>query len=129
MENRNRIMIVDDNPIDRMLTQRVLQTNYVNWDIMVMQSALKALDYLDNHENDINALPSLIILDLDMPGVNGFGFLERFSHYNETIKNTCKIIVLTATDAENEIEQMQSDPHISKLIAKPLTKNALVPMA
>jgi CheY-like chemotaxis protein len=128
MELRNKIMIVDDNPIDQMMTMHILKKEYINEDIIIMESALMALEYLEQNQNDPIAMPSLIILDLDMPEMNGLGFLNKFSTFQEAVKNCCKIVVLTASNVAADIELMKADPNVVKLITKPLSKNALVPM-
>lgn len=121
-------MIVDDNPLDQMITARVLKTNYGYAEIMVMESAASALDYLTNNQHNPEAMPSLILLDLDMPEINGFGFLHHFSALAETVRAGCKIVVLTASQQLEDLQQMQTDPRVSKLIPKPLQKNSLVPV-
>ncbi|MEN0094595.1 MAG: response regulator [Pedobacter sp.] len=121
-------MIVDDNPLDQMITAQVLRNTYGQEQIMVMESAAKALAYLRENQHDPEAMPALIILDLDMPEINGFGFLKQFSELAEQIKNTCKIVVLTASEQLEDLQMMQTDPRVAKLIPKPLRKNSLVPV-
>lgn len=128
MEYKKRIMIVDDSIIDQMITTRVLKTNYTYDQIVTMASATEALAYFDNHINNPALLPNLILLDLDMPLMNGFGFLERFNNYSNSIKAACAIVVLTASEVLSDIEKMKSHPHVVTLISKPLDKNSLIPL-
>ncbi len=122
---RNRILIVDDNPIDHMITAHVLKTFYKLWDVIVMESAVEALAFIDENKTNIDELPSLIILDLDMPELNGIGFLEQFELHTKELKEACKIVVLTASDVIADLAIMQANPNVIKLIAKPLNKTAL----
>ncbi len=62
MENRNKVMIVDDNPIDQLITKYILKLNHEKGDIIVMTSANEALNYLDSNISRPEALPSLICL-------------------------------------------------------------------
>ena len=123
---RNKVMIVDDNPIDHMITRYVLQNNYQVEEMSVMESALEALIYLEDNKDNLQELPSAIILDLDMPNLNGIGFLEQFSKYSEELKKSCKIIVLTASDILKDVETMKSFANVSELINKPLSKNGFL---
>lgn len=125
MEQNNKIMIVDDNPIDQLVTAHVLKTNYAQENVLVMGSASAALEYLQANQHQPAVLPSLILLDLDMPQINGFGFLAQFSNFSEEVKKSCKIIVLTASTVQTDVELIQQHPHVLRLISKPLGKNAL----
>lgn len=125
MEYKQRIMIVDDNVIDQMITSRILKVNYTYGEIVTMMSAVEALEYFDHHIDQPELLPNLVLLDLDMPLINGFGFLEKFNSYSDSIKDTCSIVVLTASQVVEDIEKIKSHPDVVKLIAKPLDKDSL----
>lgn len=128
MEYKKRIMIVDDNVIDQMITSRILKVNYTYGEIVTMMSATEALDYIDHHIDEPGLLPDLILLDLDMPSINGFGFLERFNKYPNSVKTACPVMVLTASEVLSDIEKIKSHPDVVKLIPKPLDKNSLTPV-
>ncbi|RZK56286.1 MAG: response regulator [Pedobacter sp.] len=128
MIRENRIMIVDDKPKAKGSTNQMMGNQNPNWEVMVMGSALKALNYLDAKQDKIEELPSLIILDLDMPAVNGIGFLERFSHYNDNFKNACKIVVLTEPNNTDDMDFITSDPCITKTMQRPSVKSQWAPL-
>ena len=121
-------MIVDDNVIDQMITARVLKTSYAQEQIIFMEGAPQALAYLNEHIDNPALLPNLILLDLDMPNMNGIGFLNQFNTFAYSIKKACKIVVLTASDVMADIEVMRADPNVATLIAKPLDKYSLAPV-
>ena len=127
MEIRRRIMIVDDNVIDQMITTQVIKKRYENIEIIVKESEIAALSYLNEHQDNPDSLPSLILLDLNMPEMNGFGFLDKFKDLAARIKNSSRIIVLTSTDALDDIEMLKSHPNVSRLIFKPLNLSSLAP--
>lgn len=125
MVYKNKVMIVDDNPIDQMITEFILKLKHQKEDIIVMTSANDALEYLAANAGNPQALPSVIFLDLDMPIMNGFDFLQHFKSYADEIKQGCKIVVVTASEVAADVEKMKSDPYVIKLIAKPLHKHSL----
>lgn len=128
MEQKKKIMIVDDNLIDQMITAHVLKTNLVNREVLVMESAILALDYLQTNENNPEAIPSIIFLDLDMPGMNGIEFMQHFKNLEPSLKNACRVIVLTGSDIQADIESISAEPDVVKLLTKPLRKHEIIPM-
>lgn len=125
MAKTNKIMIVDDNPIDHMITKYILRHNFAIEDIIVMESAEEALLFLSEHQQTITEWPELIILDLDMPGTNGFDFLKRFSKLNKQLIKKCSIVVLTGSDVKVDLEKIKANQFVTELISKPLSKNDL----
>ncbi|WP_316783845.1 two-component system response regulator [Pedobacter frigiditerrae] len=128
MKQKQKVMIIDDNLIDQMITAHVLKKTYEKGDIIVMESATAALDFFNSNKDDLSAIPSLILLDIDMPLMNGFEFLDRFNLYPEILKNACRIVVITGSDIPEDIELMKTYPNVSKLILKPLNHNELTPV-
>lgn len=119
-------MIVDDNPIDQLITEYILKLDHEKGDIIMMHSAIDALAYLASNAHAPELLPSLIFLDLDMPVMNGIDFLAHFRNYAEEVKRGCKIVVVTASEKKEDIDLMKSDPHVVKLISKPLNRHSLI---
>lgn len=129
MQNGSKILIIDDNPIDHMMTRYVLKHNFDIDDVMVLESAEAAISFLDENQLMPNQLPRMIMLDLDMPGLNGFDFMERFANYSDEVKNICKIVVLTWSDVVTDIEKIKSNIYVSQLINKPLCKHTTLNFA
>lgn len=128
MEVNNKIMIVDDNIIDQMITARVVKSSYGVEEVIVMKSAAEGLDYLHQHVLSPHLLPNLILLDLDMPIMNGFDFLQEFNKCADVVIERCQIVVVTASDVLADLEIIQSHPRVLKLIPKPLAINSLSPI-
>jgi len=126
MTIKNKILIVDDNPIDHMITKYILKHNFAIEDVMVIESAAAALSHLESNQNNLAELPELIILDLDMPHLNGFDFMEHYSTFSEELKNTCKVVVLTGSDVTADLKKIKANIYVSELINKPLNKDALL---
>jgi CheY-like chemotaxis protein len=124
MEKKSKIMIVDDSPIDTMLLrQRIKNLNHPV-EIQSFEDSLEAMQFLRDiiiKKNFID-LPGLIFLDLNMPSMNGFSFLDFFMKFPQEAIAQCKIIVLTASDDMDDIKRSASYSNVVDFIVKPPQK-------
>lgn len=119
------VLLVDDDNTFQFIGKALLK--YVGVPPENIQSALSgkhAIDYLMNLNAAGKALPDLILLDLNMPVMDGFGFLEAFKTFEHPEKNRAKIIVLTSSHNSNDMERVKQFG-ISNYLTKPLQEDAL----
>jgi CheY-like chemotaxis protein len=93
----NKIMIVDDNEFDCYITSKIINNVDEKIDIMEFNSSLTAIQYLEEFQNSPEKLPDLIFLDIYMPLLDGFGFIDKFNQFSEIIKTHTKICILSTT--------------------------------
>ncbi|MEQ8335786.1 MAG: response regulator [Cyclobacteriaceae bacterium] len=113
------VLIVDDDVVNNLITSQRLKEFRIN-KIGVTQNGKEAIDYLDNCEG---FYPDLVLLDLNMPVMNGFEVLE---HYHKSIHlgNTSFAIVSSSTDEADRTRTAQYDDVIDQVL-KPLTKDKI----
>lgn len=122
----NTVMLIDDNEIDNYMNERIV--NFYNFAkrILVHTSSKSALEYLKNLQRndsmDRDLIPDLIFLDLEMPEMNGFLFIEEFLKLKDEIKNYTKIIILTSSIQPSDLEKSKTIPEVVSFINKPLKK-------
>jgi len=119
------VMLVDDNDTDNFISKRIIEITKFAKRVEVKNSGKSALDYLRENQDNIEDLPNLIFLDINMPIVDGFVFLYEFEKFNETIKDKCKVIILSSSDNKRDIDKIVNNNHVIKFITKPLTETAL----
>jgi len=118
-------MLVDDNDTDNFISKRIIEITKFAKRVEVKNSGKSALDYLRENQENIDDLPNLIFLDINMPIVDGFVFLYEFEKFNEAIKDKCKVIILSSSDNKRDIDKIVNNNHVIKFITKPLTETAL----
>lgn len=86
------ILLLEDNDIDAITFQRALNKTPVNSNLTVQENGEAGIDYL----NDLEVLPDLIVLDLNMPSMGGLEFLQRIKRSEQW--NHIPSLVLTTSD-------------------------------
>jgi DNA-binding response OmpR family regulator len=101
------ILLVEDNPDDVELTIRAFKKNNISNKVIIAQNGAEALDYLLGRgmykERDLKDLPVLIMLDLNLPKINGFEVLKAIRQ-NETTKLLPVVILTSSNQDEDMIE-------------------------
>jgi CheY-like chemotaxis protein len=120
-----RVMSIDDNTIDHFVIRHVITKENFAKEVIFFASAEEAVIYLINNKDNITALPEIILLDINMPGMNGFDFLEEFSKLNGQIKAHCKIVMLSSSISATDKETAKRSNYVKLYMNKPLTSEKL----
>ena len=116
------ILLIDDNDVDTYINKYVLKQVDIAESIVAKSSAIDALEYLKGLREDF---PEIIFLDIRMPEMDGFGFLEKYSEFPETKKEHCRIIMLTSSNDAEDMKRAASNPYVKKYLNKPLSSEML----
>ncbi len=118
-------MLVDDNPDDNFIHERVIKKSNAAEIVIAKQTGLDAIEYLKSNLDNDHLPPDLIFLDINMPGMNGWEFLTEYEKLDE--KSKSKAIVIMLTTSENPDDKMKAKAMnlASDFKTKPLTKEML----
>lgn len=118
----NSILLVDDDPDDNYYHQIIInEMNIVN-DIDIARNGIEALAYLKNEKN---IPPDIIFLDLNMPKMNGWEFLEKYKNLGIAKKAKVLILILTTSANPVDIQRAKEIQEVTGFETKPLTKELL----
>jgi CheY-like chemotaxis protein len=122
MPKFRKVMIIDDTEVDRYITTYMLKKFHFSHEIIIMESARKAINYLMMYATEPEQLPEFIFLDIRMPEIDGFGFLVRYESIPECVKKACTIIMLSSSLHPIDLERAAQNKHIKKFVNKPLDR-------
>ncbi len=111
-----KIIAIDDNPIDNLINKILLEKTFPNHAITIFADSEEALDYLRAHKND---LPHFLVLDLNMPVVSGWEILEELSSYEKP----CHVFLLTSSIFREDQVRAKQHPFVLDYFIKPLNSS------
>jgi two-component system nitrate/nitrite response regulator NarL len=121
-ESVDLVMLIDDSDIDLFVQKRFMEISAFAKSIMVFQSARKALDVLVTPGQ---AQPNLIFLDLNMPDVDGFAFLEQLAML-PVHQPRPKVVILTSSSSASDKARAATFTNVVCFLSKPLSEKRLV---
>ena len=128
MEKKYRyktVLLIDDNHVDNLISAKLLESQHYAENILVMRSPEEAIDLISQAVSSGNSVPEVLFLDIRMPGMNGFDFLEKFGKIEGIADHHIRMYVLSSSLDPRDYNMIQRNKLISKFIGKPLTPDIL----
>jgi CheY-like chemotaxis protein len=122
----NCVLVIDDDEPTNYFNQLLLEKAGCATHIQVAQSGQEALDYLTKSrkpagEEELFPCPDLILLDINMPAMDGWEFLEKYKKISNEHKGRIIVVMLTTSLLQEDVAKAKSTPEISGFEHKPLT--------
>ena len=111
------VLLIDDSEIDLFINRKILEFNNFSNNIVSVTSPCRALELLMSSEN----LPAVIFLDLNMPIMDGFKFIEKFETLPDYVTSRISIVVLTSSNNNIDRKLAVRSSNVVRYISKPLT--------
>lgn len=120
-----RVLLVDDDKICNFITEATLNRLGVAKEILAVLNGKEALEYINRALTGDRVLPDVIFLDLNMPLMNGFQFIESFKKLDFPNKDEVKIVVLTSSENPEDIVKVKK-LGINYYLTKPINETKLL---
>ena len=118
------ILLIDDDEISNLFNKIFIRKLNVAVDVKVVLNGKEALDFLISFQKTPNILlPCLLLLDIKMPIMDGWQFLEAYeTDINQSMKDNIAIVLLTTSGDEGDLIKAMKNPNIKEFIQKPLSE-------
>lgn len=123
--NFESVMVIDDNLIDLYIASRMITKNNFGKKVLQYSSAIEALKYLQENQENNSLLPNVIFVDIYMPGMNGFEFMAEYDKLPSTLKKHCRVFIISSSKDEQDLAKANRDKNILAMEEKPITKEFL----
>lgn len=120
----NCIMLVDDNEADNYLHRLIIEEMGCCEQVVDRPNGKAALDYLDQTSAS-ERYPDLILLDINMPIMNGWEFLEEYRHQQANHRDSVIIVMLSTSLNPDDRARALGNPLLASFVAKPLEEKQL----
>ncbi|GAA4457645.1 response regulator [Nibrella saemangeumensis] len=119
------ILLIDDDPDDNFLHRMVIEESDLCEEVRVAENGPEALRYLTQPDDAYYLRPDLIFLDINMPGMNGFEFLEEYEKLPPELKSSLVVLMLTTSLNPVDKDKATRFQAVGGYHGKPLTQAML----
>ena len=120
-DRRPRFIVVDDDPVNNSICRKVITRIFPNADVMTFTEPETGLAYIISTFSKPNVGRAILFLDINMPTMTGWEFIERFEKFGTTIKEQLYIYVLSSSVNSVDKEKAKHNRNIVDYIEKPLS--------
>ena len=118
----NLVALIDDDEIIQFIGTKVIESTNLVDRIKTFSNGEEAINFLKSNSKNPDLLPEIILLDLNMPIMNGFEFLEKFIMLEPKLGKKITIYVVSSSVSPIDIEKLNKISEVSDYIIKPITK-------
>ncbi|WAC41258.1 response regulator [Pedobacter sp. SL55] len=117
------LLVIDDDDINIFIISKIVEKTGYNVEICAKHNGQLAIDYIKDLLLNNQPLPHLVLIDINMPILNGWEFIEAFEALNIEVTND--MYMLSSSVYENDIEKAKSYKSVKGFISKPLSIDRL----
>ncbi len=117
-------IVIDDSKLDCFIAEKIIKNTGINESIKSFLQATEALDYIKSIPVDDHTR-SIILVDIQMPVMNGFEFVEAFEKLPPDITKNYTIFIISSSINENDLSRVHNYATVKQFLNKPLTSNNL----
>lgn len=126
MDKNLIIAIVDDDSIFQFIAKKQIESINSENKIIIFSDGKDAIDFIDQNIADSNILPDIIFLDINMPVMNGWQFLNAYARFKIKIKKEIIIYIVSSSNNPDDSMKAKSIHDVADYIIKPITREKYV---
>ncbi|MFZ1807305.1 MAG: response regulator [Cyclobacteriaceae bacterium] len=125
MVKKLTLCIVDDDETSQYILARTVKSNNAVKSILVFSDGEPAFKFLTDNIGDEDKLPDVIFLDINMPIMNGWKFLDEFAIIRSKLKKSITIYIVTSSSHSDDLEKAKHANAVSDYLIKPVKQEVI----
>jgi len=121
----NCVMLIDDHQPTNILHRIAIENTGFVENIIIYKKAYNALNYLKNSAKKDYILPSIIFLDINMPGMNGWEFLQAYKQLDDSKRSHTLLLMLSTSTHPDDLSKAEEEEIVQDYIYKPLDEKLM----
>ncbi|GGD92474.1 response regulator [Planktosalinus lacus] len=120
------ICIIDDDPLYKLLLKKTIERLNMNINILTFEDGKQAIEGLSTLNTEAAKLPDIILLDINMPVMDGWEFMDQFVEDKSQFSKPMNIFIASSSIAKHDIEKSKTYTEISGYLVKPIVKKTIL---
>lgn len=120
-------LVIEDNVIDQIITSKLLKKVPGVQQVSIANNGKEGIQWIHNYHAKQDEI-LIILLDIKMPVMDGFGFLAEYENLKDELKKQTQIFILSSTQNTDEINRGNNNQHVKSVLSKPLPFEAFSQM-
>lgn len=127
METKTPIIaLIDDDKVFQLTASRTIKAAHLTDTILQFENGEDAITYLKAHASDSETLPDYIFLDINMPFVDGWMFLDDFALFKTDLSKPMVIYMVSSSIDPRDVDRARSNENVREYIIKPVTREKFI---
>jgi len=120
-ENKKTVCVIDDDEVFQFLCEKTIEKTQRAKKLMLFLNGKEAIDFFNENKNNNESLPDIIFLDIDMPIMDGWQFLEEFLPIKSDIEKRIVIYIVTSSEHPLDVSKAKDITEVKGYVIKPIT--------
>ena len=120
-----KLIFIDDSPLDHFILKRILSKYQLEYEVMCTANGAEVISFLEQNKGNANKLPDVILVDLYMPGFDGWNFLDNVQYLYPSLAKPIRIYILSSSINPQDMEKSKQYSCVRAFIFKPITRAVL----
>lgn len=119
------VLLIDDDKVTNFYNKKIVNKLDTFNEVTAVTNGQKALEYITDSQKGLCKKPDLIFLDINMPAMNGWEFIEEYKKLDTTYTASIKIVMLTTSNNPDDYKRSLINDNVDDYINKPLSTDLL----